>query len=237
MRNSRKVTALLGSTRGENTVTESIVDYIIKETEKLQKEQLTEKKKIIINKYRVYQLFKDIDRINNLVQEIKESDLLIICSPVYVHTLPYPVTDIMEQLSNKTNEEFWQGKQMLAIIHNGYPQPIQRQASLEICENFAEQLGIEYLGGLGFGGSPIIAGRSLEEVGRFTKWMRASFDEVCKSSIIDGSEITDTAKNYADKHFPSFIPLWVLKTFMNMIIKKQARDKGIDIYSQPYLED
>lgn len=219
-----KIIAVTGSTRGIKTASESMVNYL---AAKLASAGLD------LKKYRAYQIFHDEEKVQMLINSLEASDLLLICSPVYVHSLPFPLLNLMEQLAQKTAVEFWQDKKMLGIIHSGYPEEIQRKVSLAVCQNFADQLGIKWLGGLGFGGSPIIDGRPLEEVGRMTKWLRRSLDELSKS-ISSGNRISDDAKKYAKRHFPA-IPLWILKMMLNKRVKKMAKKNGIDLYEQPYL--
>lgn len=220
----KNVIALTGSTRGLKTTSESMVNYVA---------TLLDDTGLNLKKYRAFQIFQDEDKVQKLLNSLEESDLLLICTPVYVHSLPYPLLNLLEQLSEKTSVGFWRDKKMLAIIHSGYPKDIQRKASLAICKNFADQMSIEWLGGLGFGGSPIIDGRPLAEVGRFTKWMRRSLDEMSKS-IITGNIISDEAKDYAKRHFPG-IPLWILKIMLNQRAKSTAKKNGINLYGQPYL--
>lgn len=219
-----KIIALTGSTRGIKTASESMVNYL---SVKLASAGLE------LKKYRAHQIFQDENKVHMLISSLGVSDLLLICSPVYVHSLPYPLLNLMEQLADKTAVGFWEGKKMLGIVHSGYPKEIQRKASLAICQNFADQLGIQWLGGLGFGGSPIIDGRPLEEVGGMTKWLRRSLDELSKS-ISTGNRISDDAKKYAKRHFPA-IPLWILKMMLNKRVKNMAKKNGINLYEQPYL--
>jgi hypothetical protein len=141
----------------------------------------------------------------------------------------------MEQLSQKTGQDFWKDKKMAAVIHSGYPQDIQRKASFAICENFAEEMGMEWLSGIGFGGSPIIDGKPLEEVGRFTKWMRKALEEMA-ASLEKGEQVSEEAEKYAQKHFPS-IPLWILKIMLNLKVRMDARKNGVKFDQQPYLKN
>lgn len=220
----KNITVLTGSTSGRKTASESMVNYLAAKLEN---------KAIILNKYRAHQIFQAEDKVKLFMDHLEMSELLLICAPVYVDSLPYPLISLMEQLSMKTANQFWENKKMMVIIHSGYPEDIQRKASFAICENFADEMGMQWLGGIGFGGSPIIEGRPLDEVGGFAKWMRRSLDEMSKS-IITGSEISDEAKKYAQKHFPS-IPLWILKIMLNLKVKNMAKKNGINLYEQPYL--
>ena len=220
----KNITVLTGSTRGRKTASESMVNYL---AAKLENECIS------LKMYRAYQIFQIEDEVQLLIKHLKTSDMLLICSPVYVDSLPYPLINLMEQLSKVISDEFWQNKKMMVIIHSGYPKDIQRKASLAICKNFADEMGMQWLGGIGFGGSPIIDGKPLEDVGRFTKWMRMSLDEMSKS-ILAGSKISDKANRYAAKHFPS-IPLWILKVMLNLKAKSMAKKNGVNLYDQPYL--
>jgi len=219
----KKVTALLGSTRGNKTVTESIADYLKKEFRNYN---------VNLIKFRAHQIFQDEKEVSNFIKELKDSDVFLIVSPVYVHSLPYPVINLMEKLEVFTNKKFWKDKFTTAVIHNGYPQDIQRKSSKEICYNFSNKMGSDWLGTLGFGGSPLIAGKPLEEVGWFTKNMRKSLDEFSKN-IINQNKISSKAYKYEKKHFPP-IPLYILKFLMNILTKKEAKKKGIDLYAQPH---
>ncbi len=223
MLKEKKVTALLGSTRGSKTVTESIADYL---------RQNFKNAEINLIQYRAHQIFQNEKEISNLIEDLKDSEVFLIVSPVYVHSLPYPIVYLMERIENLTNKKFWGNKFMAAVIHNGYPKDIQRKSSKEICYNFSKKMGCNWLGAIGFGGSPLIAGKPLEEVGWFTKNMRKSLDEFSKN-IINKSKISSKAKKYERKHFPS-IPLHILKFIMNILNKKKAKENGINLYAQPY---
>ncbi len=226
MNGVKKVIALTGSTRGLKTASDSMINYL---AEKLEGENIN------LKKFRAYQVFKEEKQIESILGELEDSELILICSPVYVHSLPYPLISLMEQMAEKTGREFWKGKKMVAIIHNGYPEDIQRKAAITICENFAHEMGMEWLGGIGFGGSPIIDGRPLEEVGGFTKWMRKALDDISKS-IKTGKGISEEARRCEKKHFPS-IPLWILKIMLNLRLKSNARKNEIDLYARPYVKD
>ena len=219
----KKVTALLGSTRGEKTVTESIANYIKQEFKNYE---------INLVKYRAHQIFQDDKAISAFIKDLKDSEVFLIVSPVYVHSLPYPVIHLMERIEGLTNKKFWQDKFMAAVIHNGYPKEIQRKSSKEICHNFSKEMGSQWLGAIGFGGSPLIDGKPLEDVGWFTKNMRKSLDEFCKD-IFNHNKLSSKAKKYEKKHFPP-IPLFILKFLMNFLNKKQAKENGIDLYARPY---
>jgi len=219
----KKVTALLGSTRGQNTVTESIADYLKQEFKNYETNLI---------KYRAHQIFQDDKAINAFIEDLKDSEIFVIVSPVYVHSLPYPVIRVMERLEGLTNKKFWKEKFMAAVIHNGYPKEIQRKSSKEICHNFSKEIGSYWLGAIGFGGSPLIDGKPLEDVGWFTKNMRKSLDEFCKD-IFNQNKLSSSTKKYEKKHFPP-IPLFILKFMMNILNKKQAKEKGIDLYAKPY---
>ncbi len=189
---SKKVITLIGSTRGKKTASESIVNYLFNDVNEVE-----------LRKYRAHEIFNKKEKLDVFMNDLKDGDILLISSPVYVHSLPYPLTVVLEQMAGKEFKSCWQSKKILAVFHSGYPEDIQRKASFKICENFANETSMKWMGGLGFGGSPLIAGRPLEEVGSFTKWMRKSLDEL-RISLIEGNEISADAYKMAKKHFPPY---------------------------------
>lgn len=230
---SKKISALIASTRGKKTASESIVNYLHQKiTEKKESKDLEPSFAFQLKKFRVHEIFNKKQKLTEFLKETKESDTIIISTPVYVHSLPYPLTFILEKMLEESRE-CWQGKELTAIIHCGYPESIQRKASIQICKDFADESGMKWLGALDFGGSPIIDGRQLEEVGYFTKWIRRSLD--CLSeNLIRGEEISEEAYKLAKKNrLP--IPGWVMKIMMNMMVKKNIKKQGLDINVKPYL--
>ncbi len=140
---SRKVIALLGSTRGKKTASESIVDYISGNGNA---------EGFDLVKYRAHEIFNKQDKLDDFMNDVIDSDTLLISSAVYVHSVPYPLTVVLENMSAIESRKNLEGKKLLSIFHSGYPEDIQRKASFEICENFAKVTNMEWLGGIGFGG-------------------------------------------------------------------------------------
>ncbi|MEC9488331.1 MAG: hypothetical protein UMV23_02465 [Halanaerobium sp.] len=219
----KQVVCLIGSTRGSKTTSESIVDYLQK--------QLANGN-IQLKKFRVCQVFALEEEMNQFIAVLAGSDMLLLSSPLYVDSLPYPVLGVMEELSRKIRRESWSGKEMMAIIHSGYPEPIQRKACLDICRCFAEEMGLKWLGGIGFGGTSIIGGQPLEEMGRFSKWLRKALEEMAPA-IIEGEPIPARARETSHKNFLP-LPKPLLKVLLNAVMRRTAKKKGIDIYARPY---
>ncbi len=68
-----------------------------------------------MKKYRVHQIFQDEEKKQALIKDIAGSELVFICSPVYVHSLPYPLVSLMEYFSEETGKGFWKNKKMMVV--------------------------------------------------------------------------------------------------------------------------
>lgn len=62
----KKVTALLGSTRGSKTVTESIADYLMKGFKNYE---------VNLIKYRGHQIFQDEKEVSNFIKDLGNSEV------------------------------------------------------------------------------------------------------------------------------------------------------------------
>lgn len=213
-----KITAIIGSNRSAKTTSDAIVNYLVQK-------DLTGQ--TVWKIYRAREIFQTGDKLLNFMEDIKDSDYFLVSTPVYVHSLPYPLISVMEQMAHFTE---CHRKKMLAVIHCGYPEDVQRKVSFDICESFAGEAGMHWIGGVGYGASPLINGTPLMDAGIFTKWMRRSLDMVWES-LSSGNEITAEITKTARKHFPP-IPIRILKTLMNMKMKYDYRKTNL--YVKPY---
>ena len=80
----QKIIAVTGSTRGKNTASEEIVNYIFSELDK---------KNWIMQKYRAHEIFNKKKKLDNFIKSVNDADCLFFSTPIYVHSLPYPLTD------------------------------------------------------------------------------------------------------------------------------------------------
>ncbi len=219
-----KIVSVIGSNRGEKSTSQSLVNYLA--------QQLSSGEMSVPSYYarRMYHRPREQDV---FFQELAACELLILSAPVYVDLLSAPLIQLLEMARDKIGRNGLEGTKMLAIIHSGYPEPQQRRPCLEMCRCFAREMGIEWCGGLSFGGTSPINGRTLESAGGLTKGIRSSLDRVAEK-IWEGSLSGVEDLTLEDR---STIPMppWLVKLLMNALTRKNAKKSGIeDLATRPY---
>ncbi|ACL70113.1 hypothetical protein [Halothermothrix orenii] len=107
----------------------------------------------------------------------------------------------------------------MAIANCGFPEANQNRFALAICEQFALETGIQWVGGLALGMGGNISGKSFDKLGSMVTNVKKSLDLVSES-IIKDEEIPEKAIEYMAKPLMSSKRLY---TFMgNMSWRIQA---------------
>ena len=157
---------------------------------------------------------------------------LVLCSPVYVHSLPWPFQEVLTALADGPTRGALSGLKVMAVVHSGYLEDIQRQTCLEMCRHFCSETGMVYQGGLGFGASPLIGGRPLESTGRLMRWVRLALGEMA-SCIACDRELSEKAARLIRRHF-ALLPKRLLIPLMKLKVERDAKQAGVDYRARPY---
>ena len=103
--------------------------------------------------------------------------IVILAFPLYVDGLPYLVTQALEQIAaRRDNETDIQRPLFLAISNCGFPEAAHNATALAICRQFADEAGFAWAGGLALGQGGALAGRPLAEVGGMAHNVVAALD-------------------------------------------------------------
>jgi multimeric flavodoxin WrbA len=96
-----------------------------------------------------------------LCSAIDRADTILLASPLYCDTLPFLVTQALETIaSHRKTIKNAQPKNLTAIINSGFPESYQNAVALAICQNFAFECGMTWLGGLAMGaGEGLLSGQ------------------------------------------------------------------------------
>ncbi len=217
-----------GSTRPGKTTSDSIARFIMEKLKPMGVEG---------TRYQVSELIKRPESIRTLLQLINEAELLVMIIPLNVDSLSFPTILLMEQMASFKEKGLLKGKKTAAIVHSGYPEEAQRKPALSICRCFAEEMDMEWLGGVGFGGTSLIAGRDLVDVGFLTKGLRKTLAEMAVS-FREGSPLSQKTYKRANKSVLP-IPTTLLCRLINHMVRKQMKEKRITeeaAFSQPFCE-
>ncbi len=91
-----------------------------------------------------------------LLEAVDGSDLVVLAFPLYVDSLPAPLTRLLELVAERRSRVASPGTPRLAaIVQCGFPESHHCDTAVEICRLFAERTGMRWTGAvaMGMGGS------------------------------------------------------------------------------------
>jgi hypothetical protein len=217
---------LVGSPKGPNSSSNSLGSYLL---EKLQTKGLTTK-----TIYLSQNLASD-QKHAALLEQVDQSDLIILAFPLYIDSLHSHVIKTLELIADHRKASGEPAKKtFMAIINSGFPEATQNQTALNICRLFARDVGFDWAGGLAMGGGGMIGGLPLSELGgRIRNQTRAL--ELAADALANGEPVPAEAAGLMSKlGIPHSLYVWM----GNRGWKQQAK-KHIPIdsmYRQPCKE-
>ena len=223
---NKKVTLLVGSPRKERSASETLGLYLCKHLDPVQ---------FVYQKmYLRDQAYKK-DKNREWIQDILQSDLLILASPLYVDSLPSFVIKTFEIIHQQAKKEkFGKEIKFLAIINSGFPESSQSQIALDICRHFTQKTGMFWLGGLALGSGMFLGGKDIGKMGWFVRNIKRSLDETAVA-LNQEMPIPETAVALMQKAlFSKKFFQWMV----NLGFKQRAKKSGLknEIYRRPYIE-
>lgn len=220
--NKRKLVIFNGSPRKEGT------SYSFASTIK----KLAEEKGCTAEILHIIEYFdgkKDFESIRNV---ISGNDILGLSTALYVDTLPCPVIWFFEKVFCEFKEEL-KGKDFFAVSQSAFPDITRSEPLLGTCRCFAEDVGMNWLGGLAYGGGVLIDGRPLEDLGRKGRKITSAF-RLAVQDIIEGRKISSKAQDLLTVRIPVILnyPLAFLMNLRMMMLAKKngAKDIGRKVY-------
>ncbi len=220
----KKLLLLNGSPRKDGT------SYSFARTMKLIAQGWGNKAEII----HVIDYFDGKETIEHLKELITQSDIVAMSAPLYADTLPYHDIWFLEKLAAECAKEL-KGKDFFAVGQCGFPDITRIEPLTDACRFFAEDTGMNWLGGLAYGGGPMINGALMEDIGKKGEKITSGF-RLALENVFKGEKISIDAQNRITMNVPK-IMYWPLVLLMNQMTKKQARQNGnVDYKKKVYLE-
>ncbi len=179
----------------------------------------------------VYNLYTYLDKMDIIINKIKESDCIVLIGPCYVDSYPADTINLLMHMAS--GEGVLHGQSLYGFIQGGMPYIHTHEHGIKLLENFAEANSVVFKGGFVMGGGAILNGQPLEKIIGAKKIVPAvnTFIEHIKKNEA-ASE--DLYKNVAMK-MPGFITK-LLAFAMCRSIKKDLTSKGIDYHvKSPYI--
>jgi NAD(P)H-dependent FMN reductase len=158
-----------------------------------------------------------------LCAQMKKADVVALVTPLYVDSLPAPVTEAFEVLARDRQATAWTSRpRFLAIANSGFPEAVHNDTALAICRQFAEQAGLDWIGGLGIGAGGMLGGAPLSELGGRARAVTTAL-ALTADAIARGEVVPEEARRLVAK-LP--IPKWLYRFFGEWGFRQDAKRHG-----------
>lgn len=154
-----------------------------------------------------------------LLDAVDASELVVFAFPLYVDSLPAPLTRLLELIAERRASVAPAGMPRLAVlVQCGFPEPHQCDTAVGICRLFAERTGMRWAGALamGMGGS---LGEDFRKVPGGGRDLLKALD-MASEALAGGGEIPEEAARLFAK---PLMPRWVYTLFGNLGWRMQLR--------------
>ncbi|WP_243368404.1 NAD(P)H-dependent oxidoreductase [Fundidesulfovibrio soli] len=161
------------------------------------------------------------------------ADTVVLSAPVYVDSPPAQVLKALEFLA----AEPWRGEQpkrFCALFCCGFPEASHTDICLDVSRIFARKAGMEWAGGLGFGGSGALGGETLAARGRMAAPAVRALDLAARA-LADGRPVPIEARELAARPLiPK--PLYLLLAESGFLAQAWKSRSLTRLGAQPFAE-
>ncbi len=219
----RRAVLLVGSPRTKKSTSASLGGYLF--------EQL-DARGIETRTVQIYTSLYSQERMNAMYEAIDNADLVVLAFPLYVDSLPAPVTAALEKIAahRKGNPST---RRLAAIANCGFPEADHNKTALAICSEFARQNGFTWMGSLALGaGEGIVHGIPLNELDGRAIPLKKALD-LTAEAFASGNPIPQSARDLLAK---PIIPSWMYTLQGQFGWQQQAKQYGMqkELKRQPY---
>ena len=220
----RRAVLLVGSPRTKKSTSASLGEYLFK--------QLSERG-IETRTIQLYTSLYSPERMQAMYESFDDADLVAMAFPLYVDSLPAPVTAVLEKIAAHRNDKR-SPIRFAAIANCGFPGANHNNTALAIASEFARQTGLTWMGGLALGaGEGIVHGVPLNELDGRAIPLKAALD-LTAEALACGKPIPQSARDLLAK---PIIPSWLYTLRGRFGWRQAARQFGMEkeLKRQPYL--
>lgn len=181
----------------------------------------------------LYGLIGNAEREHDLLQTLREVDLVILATPLYVDSLPAVVTRFLELWARDIWSRTEPPRADLTVILNcGFPEAEHNRVALAICQRFAHETGVGWRRGLALGGGEAFGGRELEAAGGMARHARRALN-LAAAALAAGEQVPDVA---VEQMARPFVPTRIYQWIGNRSWRVKARRAGTlaELSARPY---
>jgi len=154
-----------------------------------------------------------------LLDAVDGSDLLVLAFPLYVDSLPAPLTRLVELVAERRTRVASPGTPRLAIIVQcGFPEVHQCDTAVGICRLFAERTGMRWAGAVAMGMGGSVSGDIRKLPGGGKNLLKAL--EMAAESLAKGGDVPAEATAL---FATPLMPRWMYTLFGNLGWRMQMR--------------
>jgi multimeric flavodoxin WrbA len=222
----KRAVLLVGSPRTKKSTSASLGGYLMEQLNTHNIETQT---------IQIYTSLSSPARMDALYQSIEDADLVVLAFPLYVDSLPAPVTAALEKIAERRKVN-GRPARFAAIANCGFPGADHNNTALAICSEFARENGLAWMGGLSLGaGEGIVHGTPLHALDGRAIPIKAALD-MAAEALAAGNPIPQTSKDLLAK---PIIPNWMYTLSGRFGWRQAAKQFGAQklLKRQPYLQE
>jgi hypothetical protein len=223
-----KALLLVGSPRGKNSTSYSIGTFLI---------DLLQIKGFKTNTFIIKRELIAEGNISNMLEEINNSDVIILTAPLYDDSEPYIVIKTMELIYAKKMK--LDSIRFIPIINCGFFESKHITAvAIPIYHQFAKKVGLKWVGSLAIGGGEIFQGskgKLLDDLGKQADKIKILLEEIAMKLVMD-INVGDLVPKVFPKIFYNKSLKKIFIRLNNRNWKKVAKRNGGVVDAKPYLD-
>lgn len=184
-----------------------------------------------------------------LLAAVDRADLLLFAFPLYIDALPFLMTKALEMIaSHRQTADYRRSQHLFAIANNGFPEAYQTHLALSICQRFAAETGLTWVGGLAMGaGETLCGGQPLKATGALASVpcthvigdLDATAAALARGQAVPAEAVQRIARNPIP-HTPFLVWRSLFVRGSQKWWERQAAEHGVSkqgMLAQPYARD
>lgn len=230
MNNLKNVLILIGSPKAQRSASNNFASYL---EDKFKLKGVETEKTYIVRHQKP-------EKLQKLVEKASAYELIIMVNPLYIDSIPAITINFMEQFciykSSIIETQKPKKQRLLAIFNSGFPEPHHNDTADGMCENFAHQAKMEWIGGITIGMGAAFESRSVKDSGGMSRNLRKGMD-IIVDSVSKNDHVPHEAMQIASTPLmPLFLAKWGMRFFGSRMWKSQVKDKSVikKMYDRPY---
>ena len=209
----RRALLLVGSPRGRASVSGALAAHLA---------ALLTERGLSVATESIHKRLREDRALRSLSAAVRDADVVALATPLYVDSLPAPVTEALEILARQAVAGASRRPRFMAMVNCGFPEAVHTDTALAICRLFGEQASLDWIGGLAIGGGGMLAGKPLAELGGrarpVTRALALTADAIAQGRVIP-HEAQRLARTLA-------IPAWLYRFFADWGFRQDAKKHG-----------